>query len=475
MARTKQTARRSTGEKAPRMPLLGRTPSVTVDQVGAASDSDDEPLATRLSRSKKAVVQQRAPRATRQRAVSSTPGIVRESSRPTADESRVQLDHHDEAAALDKGVLATLSYTCPSCHVTADRREIAPAPYRGLYKHVDGKRIPALPTWMEVSVRGRRPQHARVNTTPLVIVHVRLATLDDRGSPARVVEAALQAYFTGSRARDLIYVDAPYNFTCVEDADGFKATTDRQLALLERYERARVLLFIYTHSEDLSGDLFYGEHAASMSLEEWFNDTICQKLQTAGQRHEVTMVLLCCGSLVAKPGKLNDLKLIGERMHVQRVLAFGAVAVQAALSVPFFIAFVHKVYIEGSRFDRTHIGELLASSVYLARHTTVVIMTRGVAGSQGTLDVADCGALSSLACTVHSKGVIVTTCRAHSLPVYGVQAAIMMLPFTRMLISTVDREMSRFHIRYIQPVMHMSSRPLIVTQSYSAASIWRDE
>ena len=122
-------------------------------------------------------------------------------------------------------------------------------------------------------------------------------------------------------------------------------------------------------------------------------------------------------------------------MHVQRVLAFGAVAVQAALSVPFFIAFVHKVYIEGSRFDRTHIGELLASSVYLARHTTVVIMTRGVAGSQGTLDVAEyvwahptiqpwghelplqcpsCGALSSLACTVHSKGVIVTTCRAHS-------------------------------------------------------------
>ena len=53
--------------------------------------------------------------------------------------------------------------------------------------------------------------------------------------------------------------------------------------------------------------------ASLMSWWQWFNDTICQKLQTAGQRHEVTMVLLCCGSLVAKPGKLNDLKLIGER------------------------------------------------------------------------------------------------------------------------------------------------------------------
>ena len=91
-----------------------------------------------------------------------------------------------------------------------------------------------------------------------------------------------------------------------------------------------MLLFIYTHSEDLSGDLFYSEHAASMNLQQvrspscfgvaslmswmqWFNDTICSKLQTAGQRHEVTMVLLCCGSLVAKPGKLNDLRLIGER------------------------------------------------------------------------------------------------------------------------------------------------------------------
>ena len=122
-------------------------------------------------------------------------------------------------------------------------------------------------------------------------------------------------------------------------------------------------------------------------------------------------------------------------MHVQRVLAFAAVAVQAALSVPFFIAFVHKVYIEGARLDRTHIGELLASSVYLARHTSVVIMVRQGSASLCALDVAEyiwahptiqpwghelplqcpsCGALSSLACTVHAKGVVITTCRARS-------------------------------------------------------------
>ena len=39
------------------------------------------------------------------------------------------------------------------------------------------------------------------------------------------------------------------------------------LTLGPRFERARVLVFIYTHSEVTRGDLFYAEGQASISLE----------------------------------------------------------------------------------------------------------------------------------------------------------------------------------------------------------------
>ena len=62
-------------------------------------------------------------------------------------------------------------------------------------------------------------------------------------------------------------------------------------------------------------------------------------------------------------------------MHARHVIAFGAAALQAALSAHFFVVFVHKIYIEGVLLDRHHVGEILNSSVYIARHSSVVVMS----------------------------------------------------------------------------------------------------
>ena len=142
--------------------------------------------------------------------------------------------------------------------------------------------VPVFPSWIELSVNGRRPQHARVNTSPIVIVHIRLASLADEGSPARVVHSALQSYFPPPHTSNLVYIDAPYNIHSTEDAKKYRTQTQKKLEVLKRYhvrplagesstdvvrfERARILLFIYTHSEARSGDLFYGEGSASMDL-----------------------------------------------------------------------------------------------------------------------------------------------------------------------------------------------------------------
>ena len=121
-------------------------------------------------------------------------------------------------------------------------------------------------------------------------------------------------------------------------------------------------------------------------------------------------------------------------MQVQRVIAFKAVAVQAALVAPFFLVFIHKVVIEGVRWDSHHIADILASSVYLSRHSAVVIMTRHGRdvsvpcslevteyvwthprirpwGSEIPLQCPACGALASLVCRTHAHGTVFTACR----------------------------------------------------------------
>ena len=63
-------------------------------------------------------------------------------------------------------------------------------------------------------------------------------------------------------------------------------------------------------------------------------------------------------------------------MKITNAIAFGATVVQSAFCAPFFLAFVHKIYLEGVRMDRDHIGELLATSIFLGRHTSVITLTR---------------------------------------------------------------------------------------------------
>ena len=127
---------------------------------------------------------------------------------------------------------------------------------------------------------------ARCDTSPIVIVNVRLATLDDFGSPARVTYAALQAYYPGKAQANLVYIDAPYLITSCEASDAFKAAVDVAMESVDRYDMprhvalgevidaayrlptARMLLFICTHSEAEHGDLFYAPQQSSASLHE---------------------------------------------------------------------------------------------------------------------------------------------------------------------------------------------------------------
>ena len=145
--------------------------------------------------------------------------------------------------------------------------------------------MPYLEDWVNLGGYYGRPQHARVNTSPLVIVHIRLACLDDAGTPPRVIHSAMQGYFVGCHASGLVYIDAPFNITSLQESRAYKSSLTEALGVLDRYaneilrrahethtiarfSNARVLVFIYTHSESRSGDLLYAQGMASADADQ---------------------------------------------------------------------------------------------------------------------------------------------------------------------------------------------------------------
>ena len=127
-------------------------------------------------------------------------------------------------------------------------------------------------------------------------------------------------------------------------------------------------------------------------------------------------------------------------MNAKYVLAFGAEGVQACLTAPFFLMFVHKVYLEGVNADQQHIGDILASAGHLGRHTSVLLMRHRWGPAQGAQTIAaaskklviedyrwthstlrpwgteipiqcpTCGALGSLKCKQGQHGAVIVRC-----------------------------------------------------------------
>ncbi|RPD52090.1 hypothetical protein L227DRAFT_618104 [Lentinus tigrinus ALCF2SS1-6] len=241
---------------------------------------------------------------------------------------------------------------------------------------------------MRVEAKAHRPPRGRVNTAPIAIVNIRLREFEDAGSPARAMHSVLLGYYCSTRPDDLVYIDAPYAITNTQAADLFRAGLETRLQVLDKLPGARVFIFVLTHSEESSGDLFWDSGLSSDSLNDWWKRMIPDKLMMAGAKHDVTVALLSCGSLVEISTQRETLKMLAQGMQVQRVIAFGAHAVQAYFTSSFFTCYATTILIEGVFLNDTHFARLLQASPLLTRHSSVLLFTRQDS-SKGLLHVKE--------------------------------------------------------------------------------------
>ncbi|RPD59555.1 hypothetical protein L227DRAFT_611791 [Lentinus tigrinus ALCF2SS1-6] len=294
--------------------------------------------------------------------------------------------HFPDVFNLSVQDLEEVHFRCLACHFyqsmhAPDVKEQGKhKPYWGLYRKHEGGLLPWLAEPLRVEAPAHRAPHSRVNTAPIVIIHIRLADFADAGSPARATQTFLDPYYRTTRPDKLVYIDAPYCFDTVDDATSFRNGLTKKLGVLDQLPGARVLVFIFTHSEETSGDLFWTPSESSDSLQEWWAQVIPPALMTAGAKHEVTLAMLACGSLVQSPTQRQTLKSLAERMQVERVFAFGASAVLACFTGSFFMSFASSVLIAGMVVDDAHLARLLDASTLLARHTSVLLFAREKSG-----------------------------------------------------------------------------------------------
>ena len=111
------------------------------------------------------------------------------------------------------------------------------------------------------------------------------------------------------------------------------------------------------------------------------------------------------------------------------MFTFAATHLQAVLTVPFFMNFVQRVYLDGGDLKPHNMGTLFDNSLFLARHSPIWFFSRACLDHKLTLEVYDwthltmrpygediglqcpgCGSLSSRKGTLMKDDIILVTC-----------------------------------------------------------------
>ncbi|CDO75902.1 hypothetical protein BN946_scf184768.g4 [Trametes cinnabarina] len=296
-------------------------------------------------------------------------------------------EHIEQFKTIPAQDRASVRFVCPACHVIIGRSRTsstsslrdaiqrAPgAPYRAFYIEVNKKFTPYFANPVNLTTEYHISQSARVNTSPIFILHLRLECLEEEGSVASVFFHALKPYFANEDTIHLHYADVPFNLNTDSDAEKHRRLITTVVEPLSHQGKARVLVFVYTHSHDVHGTLYYGTNLASQTVDNWFDVLFPPDVRDVLRVHDTSLFMLCCGALVNTTQSYQALKGNCATLQIRRLIAFEASHFQAALTVSFFLGYAQKFLIENVTFADMHLADLLWQSLSLGRHSRVLLM-----------------------------------------------------------------------------------------------------
>ncbi|KAF8063634.1 hypothetical protein FPV67DRAFT_1672646 [Lyophyllum atratum] len=330
MPRTSQTADKSTGEPAPRVPLPSRKRARPLDDMGQDG---------RRSTRKKAPVKKKSSTATDQ-----APAAANSKAwLPVAPHN--DIDTADDIMKVDGG---------DDGHNTGFSNATEPA------------RLSGGPT--------TRESFALCSSPALVVISVRLASVNPNGDSARVVFHNLAPYLPNNVA----FIDLPWDMGSDTKFEEYNSKVDILVNRLKNGDLRRFrtfAVFFTDHSDPDRGDLHYtvgaqGADTVAAVLENLFPPSLTDLFQVGGRS---TLTMLVCGAMMTVDEAYKDIKAFADRGFFAWVMAFGQAHMQPCLTNPLLQAASVAWFVHEKRWDA-----ILDDFQGVGAHTDVYMLQKGM-------------------------------------------------------------------------------------------------
>ncbi|KAI6023809.1 hypothetical protein BKA83DRAFT_18677 [Pisolithus microcarpus] len=262
-----------------------------------------------------------------------------------------------------------ISFKCPACHEKEERAAHSkPMPYFAFTQIVQGKSVPAcsMPTF----VKGicERASKSQVRGGPILILHFVCTGLNTRGGIPRLLNAALEEYYTEAT---LPYLEVVFDFGTQHKLRHWQAEAQHLATTIGEDTFQQKIFFISVHSEVTRGDLFAGKDEGGMTWlycpRRLFMDYLFAgrlQLLVSG----ATMFMLSCGPLVTFLQSICSFKEVLLELRPAYTITFGTTHFIGAVIKSFIVAFGGRVVIQGHDLGEVF-TDLLNVSVKLPMHT----------------------------------------------------------------------------------------------------------
>ncbi|GLB44845.1 hypothetical protein LshimejAT787_1801820 [Lyophyllum shimeji] len=259
-------------------------------------------------------------------------------------------------------------FTCPSCHLSPpDAKQRTIAPYYGFASAKKANK-PILLTGGPTT----RESFAQCSSPALVVISIRLASVNAIGDSARVVFHNIAPFLPHKVA----FVDLPWDFG---DPRAEEAYDTNLQDLVQRLKTGDLKsfrtfsIFLTDHSDPERGDLHIssneqGAARVSAVLDRLFPPELTQFF---GREGRSTLTMLVCGAVVTVNESYTDLKAFANKGYFAWIMAFGQANLQPCLTNPLLQAASLSWFINNRRWDA-----LLDDFQSVGAHTDIFMLRK---------------------------------------------------------------------------------------------------
>ncbi|KAI5983994.1 hypothetical protein F5J12DRAFT_787677 [Pisolithus orientalis] len=292
MVKTKQTAKKTTGGRAPRVSLAGL-------------------------------------KAREKHAAKSSKAHARKA--PVAKKRRMR--------NLAKVTQLPVTFRCVSCHWKMTRFE-SPQPYFGFY--LSGKPVLKHPLVVIGGFEHATTSEVAGNST--AIIHLHLESLELGHAPVHILHTMLQGYF---RQDTYHFSQLPFNFATEESRAAYDTAASKLASSLTTF--AKVVIFLTTHTDEDRGDLFSGMENKVPIATEVFELQFLQGLllPLSNIVKGGDLIFFVCGSTVRKEQSFQGLKAAVRHFKPRSMLLFDAERLQLVTTIPFLMSVLDSTLVQG--------------------------------------------------------------------------------------------------------------------------------